>query len=158
MLVPQLTERLAGIDPLAVAVSGIAAGAAFVAVLEADLRLTGRNVDDLIILGRPLVNHRDDARRAGLAIHAFNSVALAGLYALLEDRIPGSPLVKGIVFANVENMILYPLTALEDFHPAIQDGQVDSYFTWPAFWQSVPRHVAYGAVLGALYNRLRRAR
>jgi hypothetical protein len=149
-----LTQKLARVDPVAVAVSGLAAGAAFVAVLEADLRLTGRNVDDLIILGRPLVKNRDDARKAGLAIHAFNSVALAALYAVVQDRIAGPPWLKGVIFANVENMILYPLTALEDFHPAVQDGQVAPYFTWPAFWQSVPRHVAYGAVLGVLYDRL----
>lgn len=132
------------------------AGAAFVAVLEADVRLTGRNVDDLVLLGRPLVKNRDDARKAGLAIHAFNSVALAGLYALVEDRLAGPPWLRGAIFANVENAFLYPLTALEGFHPAIQDGQLASYFNWPAFWQSVPRHLVYGVVVGVLYDRFRR--
>lgn len=149
-----LADRIARLNPLAVAVSGLAAGAAFVAVLEADIRLTGRNVDDLIILGRPLVGQRDAARQAGLAVHAFNSIALAALYASMVDHIPGPPWLKGVVFANVENMVLYPLTALEDLHPAIRDGQVDRYFNWPAFWQSVPRHVAYGVVLGVLYDRM----
>jgi hypothetical protein len=37
-------------------------------------------------------------------------------------------------------------------------GQVDRYFNWPTFWQSVPRHLAFGAVLGVLYDRLRSAR
>ena len=83
-----------------------------------------------------------------------NSVALAQVYRLVEDRLPGSPWVKGVIFANVENSLLYPLTYLEDLHPAVRDGQVDRYFNWPAFWQSVPRHVAYGAVLGGLYARL----
>ena len=150
----RLKRRLGKIEPAAVVVAGLAAGAAFVAVLEADLRLTGRNVDDLIILGRPLVRNRDDARKAGLAVHTFNSVALASVYALVADRIPGPRWLKGVIFANVENVVLYPLTAFEDFHPAVQDGQVAPYFTWPAFWQSVPRHVAYGVVLGVLYERL----
>lgn len=143
------------LDPAAIVISGLAAGAAFAAVLEADLRLTGRNVDDYIVLGRPLARDRDEARKIGIAIHAVNSVALATLYATVEERLPGPPWFKGTVFANVENMLLYPLTALEDLHPAIQDGQVDRYFNWPAFWQSVPRHIAYGAVLGVLYDRLR---
>jgi hypothetical protein len=52
-------------------------------------------------------------------------------------------------------VILYPITLFEDIHPAIRTGQVDRYFTWPAFWQSVPRHIAFGAVLGVLYERLR---
>lgn len=152
----RLMESTRRLDVGAIVVSGLVAGAAFVAVLEVDLRLTGRNVDDLIVLGRPLVNDRDDARKAGAAVHAFNSVALAALYAMLEPRLAGPPWAKGVIFANVENMILYPLTALEGLHPAIQDGQIERYFTWPAFWQSVPRHVAYGVVLGILYDRLTR--
>jgi len=42
-----------------------------VLVLEADLRLTGRNVDDLITLGRPFLKDRSRARLAGLAFHAL---------------------------------------------------------------------------------------
>ncbi|MFT4036728.1 MAG: hypothetical protein QM692_01005 [Thermomicrobiales bacterium] len=143
-------------DSLAATVAGLAAGVAFLAVLEADLRLTGRNVDDLIILGRPMVKDPAYARRAGVVIHLANSVALAQLYRLAEPHLPGAPWLKGVIFANVENLILYPFTALEDLHPAVRDGQVDRYYNWPAFWQSVPRHIAYGAVLGAAYARLRR--
>ena len=146
------------LDPKVVAISGLAAGAAFVAVLETDLRLTGRHVDDLMVLGRPFAEEPAKARALGGAIHAVNSLALATLYALLERRIPGPAWLKGVIFANVENMILYPLTLFEDIHPAIRTGQVDRYFTWPAFWQSVPRHVAFGAVLGLLYDRLRRVK
>lgn len=150
------SERFILPDAVAAAVSGLAGGVAFLLVLEADLRLTGRNVDDLIILGRPFVQNPAHARRVGVAIHLANSVALAQIYRLVEDRLPGSPWLKGAIFANVENLVLYPITVLEDLHPAVRDGQVDRYFTWPAFWQSVPRHVAYGAVLGSLYTRLTR--
>jgi hypothetical protein len=69
---------------------------------------------------------------------------------MLERRLPGPAWSKGIIFATVENVILYPITLFEDIHPAIRTGQVDRYFTWPAFWQSVPRHIAYDAVLGVL--------
>ncbi len=143
------------IDPKAVLASGLVAGAAFVAVLEADLRLTGRNVDDLIILGRPFVTEPRHARAVGGAIHAINSVGLAAVYALVESKLPGPPWWRGVLFANAENLALYPITKFEDHHPAVRDGQVDRYFNWPAFWQSVPRHVAYGAVVGVLYDRLR---
>jgi hypothetical protein len=147
-------DALRELDAKAIATSGLAAGAAFLAVLEADLRVTGRSVDDLTVLGRPFVADPKRARVVGGAIHAVNSVALAGLYALLERRIPGPPWLKGVIFANVENLILYPITVFEDLHPAVRDGLVDRYFNWPAFWQSVPRHVAYGAVLGILYGRM----
>ena len=152
---PIVARQTRQLDLRAVAVSGLAAGAAFVAVLEADLRLTGRNVDDLMILGRPFVADPARARAVGGAIHAVNSLALAGLYAILERRIPGPAWLKGVVFANLENVILYPITRFEDIHPAIRTGQVDRYYNWPAFWQSVPRHIAFGAVLGLLYDRLR---
>ncbi len=145
------------VDPRAAALAGLAAGAAFVAVLEADLRLTGRNVDDLIFLGRPLVRDPRWAKHAGLAIHAANSVALGALYAhLAHDRLAGPPWWRGVLFANVENGLLYPLTVFDRLHPAVRDGQLDRYWSWSAFLQSVPRHVAYGAVVGALYERLRR--
>ena len=150
-----LGRQVRGLDAEAVVVSGLAAGAAFVAVLEADLRLTGRKVDDLTILGRPFTEDPEKARAIGGAIHAVNSLALATLYAALEPRLPGPTWWKGVVFANVENVVLYPITLFEEIHPAVRLGEVDRYFTWPAFWQSVPRHIAFGAVLGVLYDRLR---
>jgi hypothetical protein len=153
-----LRRQTRELDLKVVAISGLAAGAAFVAVLETDLRLTGRHVDDLMVLGRPFAEEPAKARALGGVIHAVNSLALASLYALLERRMPGPAWLKGVIFANVENMILYPITLFEDIHPAIRTGQVDRYFTWPAFWQSVPRHIAFGAVLGLLYDRLRRVR
>jgi hypothetical protein len=152
---PSIGRAIGELDPKAVAISGLAAGAAFIAVLEADLRLTGRYVDDLMVLGSPFVAEPAQARALGGAIHAVNSLALASLYAMLERRLPGPAWVKGVIFANVENLILYPITRFEDLHPAIRTGLVDRYFTWPAFWQSVPRHIAYGLVLGVLYERLK---
>jgi hypothetical protein len=129
---PIVSRKIRQLNAKAVTLSGLAAGAAFVAVREADLRLTGRNVDDLMILGRPFTEDPTKARAVGMAIHVVNSLALASLYATLEGRLPGPGWVKGVIFANVENVILY----------------------WPAFWQSVPRHIAFGVVLGVLYDRL----
>jgi hypothetical protein len=155
MWLHHLRRESRALEPKAIGISGLAAGVAFVAVLEVDLRLTGRNVDDLMILGRPFIAEPKKARVLGGAIHAINSLALASLYAVLERHIPGPPWLKGVIFANVENAILYPVALFEDIHPAIRTGLVDRYFTWPAFWQSVPRHIAYGVVLGVLYDRLR---
>jgi hypothetical protein len=154
MRLHHLRRRSRELNSKAVIISGLAAGTAFIAVLEVDVRLTVRNVDDLMILGRPFTKEPKQARALGGAIHAVNSLVLACLYAVLERQIPGPPWLKGIIFANVENVILYPVTVFEDVHPAIRMGLVDRYFTWPAFWQSVPRHIAFGAVLGVLYDRL----
>ena len=158
MKIRSVVRRIAArVDPTAATIAGLAAGVAFVGVMEFDLRLTGRNVDDRVLLGRPLVPDRPEAAQAvGTLLHLARSVAFAWLYALVERRLPGPPWWKGVLFFNLENVALYPLTALGDRHPAIRDGQLAPYFTWPAFLQSIPRHVAYGAVLGLLYARLRR--
>ena len=151
-----MRSPLGRIDAKSAMIAGLAAGAAFVATMEADLRLTGRNVDDRVLLGRPLVKEPDAARTAGTILHGVNSVVFAFLYAAVCDRIPGPPWWKGILFFNVENVLLYPLMAFERFHPAVREGRLSSYWNWPAFLQSIPRHVAYGLVLGIVYQRLRR--
>jgi hypothetical protein len=138
----------------AVVIAGLVAGVAYAAVQEADLRLTGRNVDDLAVLGRPFIRERRPARLLGLAFHLLNGVALALVYEKVQHRLPGPPAVRGVIFANAENALLYPVTVFEDHHPGIREGSIARYRTWPAFIQSVPRHIVYGAVLGALYARL----
>ena len=154
---PQLVSLAPALrDRRAEALAGLAAGAAFVAVLEVDLRLTGNEVDDLVLLGRPFVRDRKRARLAGLAIHAMTSVVLAGVFASAAERMSGPFWLRGVIYANAENLALYPLLILEDHHPAVRGGELDHYWTWPSFLQSIPRHVAYGAVLGAVYGRLHR--
>ena len=153
------TTRLRRADLRAATLAGAAAALAYAAAMEADLRLTGNRVDDFALLGRPFVpGRRDLARPVGAAVHLANAVTLALIYAVAaHDRLPGPPWLRGVLYANLENVVLYPLTAAADrIHPGVRDGQIDRYWTWPAFWQSVPRHVAYGAVLGAVYTRLRR--
>ena len=143
------------IDLPAAVGSGLLAGAAFYAVLLVDLKI-GRNVDDRVLLGRTVVRDPDKAVAAGTALHALNSAAFGVIYAAVEDRIPGPPWWKGTLFFNIENVLLYPLMKFGKHHPGIRDGQIDDYWTWPAFLQSIPRHVAFGAVLGIAYDRLSR--
>ena len=143
-------------DPKAALIAGLAAGTAYVATMEFDNRLSGINQDDLALVGRPLVEGPDHARTVGLPIHVFNSVSLALVYAALaHDRFPGPPWFRGALFAMLEDTVLYPLALLERYHPGIRNGEIDRYWNWSAYLLSIPRHVAYGAVLGSLYERLR---
>ena len=152
-------QRLAEVDVSAAASAGVAAGFAYVAEMTLDLLVVGHRADDLRLLGGVLFRDRARARRAGLLMHLGASAALGVTYAALaRDRLPGPPWLRGVVFANIENAILYPLALLEDLHPGIKRGEIDRYWTATAFLQSIPRHVAYGVVVGSLYERLRPTR
>ncbi len=152
-LLDRRSSGVQSLNPGKVVAAGLAAGVAYALVHEADLRLTGNKADDFVLLGRPFVKQPEHARPVGAVFHAFNAIALAALYARVQSRLPGPPWLRGVLFANLENVFLYPITVFEDRHPAVQDGQVDRYLTWPSFWQSVPRHTAYGAVLGVLVDQ-----
>lgn len=148
-----------GVDIRAAVVAGAAAGVAYLVTMECDNRLTGQKIDDLLILGRPFVDDPSGARKLGVAIHFANATTLGVVYAALaHDRLPGPKWLRGVIFGNVENTALYPLALFEQHHPAVREGEVDRYWTVPAYLQSIPRHIAYGAVLGWLYERLRRSR
>jgi hypothetical protein len=149
-----------GVDVRAAATAGVISVVAYTATMELDRRLTGSRVDDLVLLGRPAVPDRPDlARPVGAAIHLGNGVAIGLAYAALaHDRLPGPPWLRGVTALMIENTALYPLMrVLDGVHPAVRDGQLDPYWTWPAFAESVPPHVVYGALVGPLYERLRRS-
>ena len=143
-------------DMGAAASAGLVAGVVYALTAEVDNRISGRNLDDLKLLGRPAVSNPRWAKVAGIPIHLFNSVLLAIGFASIQRRLPGGPAAQGVVFACIEGTILYPIAALEELHPGIRDGQIDRYFTLPAYLLSIPRHVTYGATLGVLYERWRR--
>ena len=144
------------IDYLAAAAAGGVAGIAFLATMAVELKVSGRKLDDLILLGATFTKNPDNARKVGLAIHAVNSVGLGTLYAAVaHDRMPGPPALRGAVFANVENTLIYPLTALDSLHPAVKDGRLDSYWSVQSYLWTVSRHAAYGLVLGGLYEAWR---
>jgi hypothetical protein len=143
------------VDYGAATLAGLAAGAVYVATMEVDNRVTGMEIDDLELLGRPFVDGPEGAKLAGAPIHFGNSVAFAIAYAAIaHDRLPGPPWMRGVLFALVENTLLYPIAALEQHHPGIRKGEIDRYWSLKAYLQSIPRHITYGAVLGSLYDRL----
>lgn len=148
-------KLLKKVDLKAAAIAGAAGGAVYLVTMEIDNRITGQDIDDLKLLGRPFVRGPRLAKLAGVPIHFNNAISLTAVYAAVAHaRLPGPPWLRGIVFANIENTLLYPLTAFEGKHPGIRRGEIDRYFTLKAYLQSVPRHVTFGAVMATLYDRL----
>lgn len=143
---------------IAGAVAGISGAAAFAAVMELDRRLFRHDTDDLILLGRFVSPQRAPARVAGLGLHLVNGAVAGSIYGVaFHDMLPGPTWARGTVFANAENIGLYPLLFFEKYHPAIREGQIASYWNGTAFVQETLRHVVFGAVLGTLTERLIRS-
>jgi hypothetical protein len=146
--------RLAGIFPGAAA--GLIAGGAYLVSAGIDNKISGQRLYDLQLLARPFVRSRDKANVLGALMHFGNSAALGALYSFVaEPHLPGPPVVKGLIFVSIEETVLYPLAALESHHPAVKAGEIGPYWSWKSFLWNWPRHIAYGAVLGWLYPKLR---
>src|SRR5688572_23280664 len=88
--------------------AGLAGGAAFAAVMELDMALSRRRVDDFRLLAG-FGPTRDKWRIVGPLIHATNSVSLGGLYGVVVQLIPGTGWRKGLTFALAENTLLWPI-------------------------------------------------
>jgi hypothetical protein len=133
--------------------SGGLSGVAYAIAAEIDNRISGMNLDDLALLGRPFVSEARDARRVGMGIHLFNSVAVASLFPIARRVLPGGPVVQGVTYTFIENTVLYPVAAFEQMHPGIKRGEIDRYFSLKAYLLSIPRHVVFGVVLGLTWDR-----
>ena len=134
--------------------AGLAGSAAYLAVQSVDLQLVRFPGDDLKLLGMVATRRAPFWQLAGLATHLANGTLLALVYAaLLRNRLPGPPLVRGLLVGQVENALLWPLVpyVIDRYHPAIRDGLLPPLNTRSYATQAILRHLAYGAVLGWVY-------
>ena len=87
-------------------------------------------------------------RAVGLVIHIANGAA----FGVTFDRLGGHGVGRGVLAAEAENALLWPLVAVLDrLHPDVRSG------AWPplvrnpnAAAQEVLGHAVFGAVLGGL--------
>jgi hypothetical protein len=132
-------------------VAGLASGAAYLAAQAIDIAVTGNKIDDRLLAGALVPVDRADARSVGAVMHGVNSVAFAAAFRWIgRDLLAGPMWLRGMAFALIETIALYPLSIFEPYHPAIRDGRLPSYRTPLAFAQQVWRHVVLGIILGLL--------
>src|SRR5690348_919105 len=150
-------KLLATIKPGRAVMAGLAGGFAYLIEQSIDLRVFRVNVDDIQLLGRFFSSNPRVWPAIGLAIHCFNAISLACVYALLGRYLPGPGWLRGIIFAQIENTLLWPITLILDrYHPGRKAGTLAAYNAPVPFLQGILRHLAYGAVLGLLYPFHRR--
>ncbi len=136
--------------------AGLAGGITYLIEMKWDLLAFDYNTDDRILLGGVLLKREPSERLLGTAIHLGNSVIVGVVYeSLVQERLGGPGWLRGVAFASAENLGLYSLLRFENVHPAIRDGRLDSYWTAVACAQGVLRHLAFGATMGWMADRLR---
>lgn len=137
-----------------VVAAGLVSGTAYLAAQAIDIGVTGNRTDDRVLAGAVAPVDRDGTVTAGTVMHLVNSVAFAALFRLAgRDLLPGPMWLRGVMFALIETIALYPMAIFQRHHPAIRDGRLPSYLTPVAFLQQIWRHIALGATLGLLTPR-----
>lgn len=151
-------KLLSTIKPGRVVIAGLAGGFAYLVEQAIDLRVFRVHTDDLQLLGRFFSPNPRVWQMVGFGLHCFNAVGLAGIYALFGRFLPGPGWLRGIMFAQIENTLLWPLALLLDrYHPGRKAGTLATYNAPIPFLQGILRHLAYGVVLGILYPFQKRA-
>ncbi len=136
-------------------VAGLFGALAFLVAMLIDLALTRRRTNDLRLLAGLIPAGARHWPWLGFLMHCFNGAMLGILFSRLSLRLPGPYWLRGILFAQGENVLLWPIImALDRLHPEIQTGRLEPFHRPVPFLQEVWRHFAYGVTLGWLYNRL----
>ncbi|GAC1445621.1 MAG: hypothetical protein NVSMB52_07380 [Chloroflexota bacterium] len=139
--------------PLATAAfAGSLAATAYLVEQALDRRLLPNAYDDLLLWGGLLSRNPRRQKLLGLTAHYVLGILLAAAYGALLPTMPKAPgWVRGLIFVQIENSVLYPgVPVLNAIHPDVGTGTLPSLWTWRFFWVEVLRHAAFGAVLGAL--------
>jgi hypothetical protein len=137
---------------------GAAAGALAAGVWAAqqplDKRVFGVDYDDVGLLGT-LVTRGALAWPLGLVMHVANGAAFGAAYAAVVPRSSSRPgWARGATAGLAEHLASWPLTAaIARVHPAGDELPV-LWGSGRAFAQATWRHALFGAVLGAVEQRL----
>ncbi|HVL94984.1 MAG TPA: DUF6789 family protein [Solirubrobacteraceae bacterium] len=137
------------------ALAGAVAATVWAAQQPLDRRVFGVDFDDATLLGSFVT--RDRRSRAalpiGLAMHAANGAVFGAVYARVAPTLPGPRPLRGVAAGLAEHLATWPVTRFSGLHPA--GGQFPQLWgSRAAFAQATWRHLLFGAVLGAVEQRL----
>ena len=137
-----------------IVMAGLLSGAAFLAEMAADQAIWPAGYSDMKLLGMAVTQRSPQYLALGVPWHLLNSVGFAWAYARVAGpRLPGPGPVRGLLFALIENNVLWftliPLT--NHLHPAVRKGAMAPIRLGGIDWLvGCLRHVALGLVLGLL--------
>ncbi len=141
------------VNLLSAARAGALASVAYAVEMWIDLRILPSNFNDFTLLGRPFSSVRARWLPVGALIHGINGTVLGLAFGWVYPLLWGPGWLRGVLFAQVENLTLWPLMlAVDRFHPARREGQLGAGWSRTSFVAGALRHAVYGFVLGALYR------
>ena len=137
--------------------AGLAGGIAYLAAQEIDRRVVNPRSNDLVLLGGLVTKREAIWRPLGLVLHLLASASFGLTFdQVVAPRLPGPYWLRGVIMAQVENATLWPLLLLIDrSHVAVERGELARMNRPVYFAQAVWRHLALGAVLGAVIGARR---
>jgi hypothetical protein len=141
------------VAPVSAVLSGVAGSVAYALEMGLDLCLLRPGFNDFTLLGRPLSRDPRAWPALGAGVHLLNGAAMGVLYARVRRFLPGPGWLRGLLFAQAENLLLWPLMPLVDrCHPARREGMLAPAWSRTSFVAAVLRHAAYGVSVGVLYS------
>lgn len=149
------SDKLMGLSREAgrAALAGMLGSVAFSLEMCLDLRLVRYSFDDFMLLGRPFSPDARLWRPLGAGLHLLNGAVFGMAYAAIRRFLPGPGWLRGIIFAEVLNLLLWPLMLLVDsYHPASREGTMAPAWSRTNYLVNFLRHLAYGSVLGWVYK------
>lgn len=137
------------------ALAGAIGAIAFMLAMAVDLALTRQRTNDLRLLAGMVPGGRRLWPVIGSISHITNGVALGAVFSRVHQGLPGPTWMRGLIFAQVENLLLWPIMiVLDHIHPGMKRGDLEKYNRPGPFFVEVVRHAVFGAVLGAAYEFL----
>lgn len=134
---------------LRAAAAGVAAAWVWSAAEPLLRRATGGHHNQPRLIGG-LIAPDGDWRQAGMAVHLANGA----MFGVAFERLGGAGVCRGVLAAEAENALLWPLVAVLDrLHPDVRSGEWPPLLRNPhALAQEALGHAVFGAVLGGLVH------
>lgn len=137
------------------AVAGAIGAVGFMLAMGIDLAITRQRTNDLRLLSGMIPGGRRLWPVIGSISHVTNGIALGAIFSRVHHGLPGPTWLRGVIFGQVENMMLWPvMVVLDHIHPGMKRGDLEPYNRPGPFIIEVIRHAVFGAVMGAAYEFL----
>jgi hypothetical protein len=136
------------IDMVRGAAAGAVAAAVWVAAEPIGQRVFRTPYSDVRLLGA-LLTARGPWRRVGIVVHLANGALIGAIF----GRMGGRGWRRGLIAAELENLVLWPTMAVVDrIHPDRRSGSWPPLVSSPGvFAYEATMHALFGVVLGLLH-------